>query len=369
MITNLSNYPQIGSPYYTQNHTFARKSNNSISFTGNNIMIFGEKQFRKTEFIFRRLGNIIGDKFGGGKFEDIYEELKGVDINSEEFIDKLLKTANRYIQKMEFEINVEDGNIEKIIESRKPHIFIMNHDKQLRDPHMLATFGKILYSMYKNAGLSATCPRPKIVLNEDILRAMKPERAEILKKVGAIGIDANIYSTDKAKNARAMLPMLRDFIRGKAHIFIFPEGRLAGRKPTLKERFQSGISEMISKLIEKTDEVNVTPLTFAYNKPLKRGLTSIFVGKPITFKRSGEFVTTTKGNTDSEFATSGYKRYFANTQSNEDKIITDNGNPVKAENASNYISGILCENLEICRKEAKKNLPKNSIGEKANLII
>lgn len=371
MIQNISYYPNKSTGMYASksNVYVQRRVNSPVNFTGNNVMAFGEKNFRKLEFFFRRLVNVIGDKVGQDSFAGLYNDLKGVEPQSEEFIAQLLKATNKYSKKMEFEINIEDGNIERIVNSGKPHIFIMNHDKQLRDPNMLATFGKILYSMYQNAGKSATCPRPKIVLNEDILLSMKPERAELLKKLGAIGIDANVYSTDKGKNARAMLPMLRDFIRGNANIFIFPEGRLAGRKPTLKERFQSGISEMISKLIEKTDEVNVTPLAFAYNKFSKRDLTSMFVGKPITFKRNGDFVTTTKGNIDSEFATLGYKKYFGNALLNEDKIITDSGVPVKSDDASSYISGILCENLEICRKEAKKILPNTSLGDKAELLI
>lgn len=369
MVNSTSYTPKMSNTIYNKiRFTHPLYTNKPVNFTGNNFMIIKEKSSRKIEFLFRRLFNTISDKLHPKNFDEITKEFKNVDVNSEEFIDKLLKIINKYTKKMEVEINLEDENIEKIVNSKRPHIFIMNHDKQLRDPNMLAVFGKILYTMYKNAGQSATCPRTKIILNEDILLSMRPEQANILKKIGAIGIDASIHSTDIRKNAKAMFPMLRDFIKGKAHIFIFPEGRLARRKPTLKERFQSGVSEMIAKLMDKTDEVNVTPLAFAYNKFSRKNLTSIFVGKPITFKRENDFVTTTKGNIDSDFASKRYKKYFADINENESKTITDQGIPVEQTEVSDYISGILCENLEICKNEAKKNLPKTSLGDKASLL-
>lgn len=367
MINNINaSYPRYACAYEPKQKN---KLSQPVAFTGGGVFATGEKGFRKVEFIFRCLLNKITDKIDNNSYIEIYEELQKIKPDSEEFINILLKMANKYSKKMEVEINLEDRNIEKIVASNKPQIFIMNHDKQFRDPNMLATFGKILYNAYKNNGAGATCPRPKIILNEDILNSMNSQKAEILKKLGAIGIDANVLSTDKGKNARAMLPVLRDFIRGKANIFIFPEGRLAGRKPTLKQRFQSGVSEMVNKLVEKVDEVNVTPIAFGYHKFFKKNLTSMFVGKPIIFKQNGEFVTTTKGNIDSEFATKSYKEFFKNTKQGEDKIITDSGIPVKKEDTTDYISGILCENLEICKNEAKKILPDKPLNDSVEFII
>ena len=42
--------------------------------------------------------------------------------------------------------------------------------------------------------------------------------------------------------------------------------------------------------------------------------------------------------------------------------LTEKGVPVSGKESPSYIAGVLCENLQICKEEAKKSLPKTSLG-------
>ncbi len=53
----------------------------------------------------------------------------------------------------------------------------------------------------------------------------------------------------------------------------------------------------------------------------------------------------------------------SNDKENEFRVITHQGQPVTGRDLGDYIAGILCENLRICRKEARKQLPQNSLGD------
>lgn len=337
------------------------------AFTGNRALAAGEKGMRKVEFFFRRMLNKINDGFESKEMQNVYKEFLAVDEKSEGFIDKLILAGRKFGCKKEVEINIESGLIEKIAKDGKSHIFIMNHDSQSADPEMLAIFNTLLCQEYKRLGLAKDCPRPKIILNEDILLSMNPEKRKVFEKIGAVGIDADLYSNDNAKNARSLLPLLRGFMKDKVNIFIFPEGKLAGSKVPLKQKFQHGVAEMINKLAGKKDEVNVVPLGFAYNKGSKKNLASIYIGEPVVFRKTCEGLTSSAGNIKSDFASEHYKNFFLKDNLN-DKVITDKGIPVKEKELPAYISGILCENLEICKKEARKNLPSSSLNEKVLIV-
>lgn len=356
--------------FYPIMRNYVNKSSNVYStpvFTGNPALVSGEKGVRKVEFFFRRMFNKINDGFESKEMQNIYKEFLAVDEKSEIFIDKLIIAGRKFGCKKEVEINIESGLIEKIAKSGKSHIFIMNHDRQAADPEMLAIFNTLLCQEYKRLGLATNCPRPKIILNEDILLSMNSEKRKVFEKVGAVGIDADLYSNDNARNARALLPLLRGFMKDKVNIFIFPEGKLAGRKVPLKQKFQQGAAEMINKLAGKKGEVNVVPLGFAYNNGSKKNLASIHIGKPVVFRMTEHGLTSSKGNVDSEFASKHYKKFFLTDDSNG-KVITDNGIPVEGKDLPAYISGILCENLDICKKEAQKLLPSISLNEKVLIV-
>ena len=52
----------------------------------------------------------------------------------------------------------------------------------------------------------------------------------------------------------------------------------------------------------------------------------------------------------------------------QEKLIQEQGVPVKGKENTSYIAGVLCENLNVCVLEAKKVLPKTSLGESVQLL-
>ncbi len=363
MINNLNTYHPLRRNYLNK----SSKVSFTPVFTGNRAIAVGEKSVRKVEFFFRRILNKINDGFESKEMRNIYKEFLAVDEKSETFVDKLILAGRKFGCKKEVEINIESGLIEKFAKSGKSYIFIMNHDRQSADPEMLAIFNTLLCQEYKKLGIAKDCPRPKIILNEDILLSMNSEKRRVFEKIGAVGVDADLYSNDNAKNARALLPILRGFLKDKVNIFIFPEGKLAGRKVPLKQKFQHGVAEMINKLADKKDEINVVPLGFAYNSSSKKNLASIHIGEPVVFRKTELGLTSSKGNVESDFASIHYKNFFL-TGGLNDKVITDGGVPVEEKELPAYISGILCENLDICKKEAKKFLPLESLNEEVLIV-
>lgn len=363
MINNINTFPR----YEFNSPQAARRSYYAPNFAGTLPDVYVEKQLRKVEFFFRKLINKISDKFESNELKKLQKEFLAVDVNSEQFIDKLILAGRVFGSKKEVEINTESGLLKRITADGKSNIFIMNHDKQSSDPEMLAIFNTLLCQEYRVQGMAKTFPRPKIILNEDILLSMNPEKRKVFEKLGAVGIDADIYSNDNAKNARSFLPILKGLMKDNVNVFIFPEGKLAGAKVPLSLKFQSGVSEIVTKLTGKKDEVRVVPLGFAYNKGENRHLAGIHIGEPVIFKKQGEFITSSIGNIDSKFASENYKRFFLKDNC-DDKVITDNGVPVPQKLAADYISGILSENLEICKKEAKSVLPSASLNEKVLIV-
>ena len=210
-----------------------------------------------------------------------------------------------------------------------------------------------------DAGKGNEFPLSKIILNQDILKTMNPIKRKAFEACGAVGIDANIFCADKDVNAKAFLPIIKDFIKDKANIFIFPEGKLSVFKDLdFDIRFQSGIAELINKAIKIKKEITVVPLGFSYGKG-KNKFSGIQIGEPVVFKRNGENTTTTSGIIlKSEFAQDAYKNFFAKHKNETDIPITENGIPVNQKEIVPFIQGILAENLNICAKEAEKRIAK-----------
>ena len=274
------------------------------------------------------------------------------------------KAGRIFAKEKEVEINLESNRIKDIVNSNEPHIFIMNHDNQTHDPEMMTMFNTFLSDEYIKSGKASTCPRPVVILNEDILLSMNKKRREIFEKMGAIGIDASLYSADGKKNAKKLIPVLRDFVMGKANIYIFPEGKMSAYKNLdIKDKFQTGVADMVHLLVNKRDDVRVVPLAFDYNKKSKPLLSSIYIGSPIIFKKEGTHVLSSSGNVSSSFTSDDYKNFFNNPDIDYE-TITDKGIPVEGKNTVAYIGGVLCENLRICKEEAKAVLSKKSLGDK-----
>ena len=348
-------------PYTTYNQQIYKQ--NQPVFRGSPLMPGPsvEKSVRSVEFTGRKIVNRICDFFLRKHDSTIYNELMAAKVETPEYIKAISRVSRLFSSKKEIEINLESNRIQQIASSGKPHIFIMNHDNQGKDPKMLAFFNTLLNEEYLRTGQAETCPRPKIILNRDILLSMNKDKRKVFEKLGAIPVDASIYSTDKKSNAKQLIKLMKGFIKGDSNIFIFPEGRNAAFKyASLQEKFQLGVAEMVAKLADKLPEVSVTPIGFAYNKGLKSPGDSIYIGKTVVFKKNIDGMSASSGNISSSFARNSYKKFYGGE---ENALITCRSVPVKGKEISEYIGGILCENLRICTEEAKAALPKKSLGD------
>ena len=347
---------------------YNRKINyQNINFTGKNIMAATEKGVQGIEYVMRVITNRLTDLFEGKRKKEITKYMSQINPESNEQYLFQLELISRYFSTQKtVNVNIEDKIFEKIAQKGKSTIFIMSHSNQKQDPSMLAVLNTLLVGAYKNAGKEKDFPLPKIVLNQDILKTMNETKRKAFENFGAVGIDANIFSRDKRTNSRAFLPLIKDFVKNKVNIFIFPEGKLAIFKDLdFDSRFQIGIAELINKVLGIKKEVNVVPVGFSYGKGKNKALTGIHIGEPVKFKRLGENTTTTSGNVlKSEFSNDKLKKFFEKHKEETETIITDKGTPVKPAEVTDYIKGILVENLKICTKEAEKRITKLTSDEK-----
>jgi hypothetical protein len=186
-------------------------------------------------------------------------------------------------------MDIDEKTLDDIVSSNKPHIFVMNHDSLRADPYMFLNFVQALYHKYQDAGSDAICPRAKLVLSKALLNSMSDSQREVLEKLGAVGINADICNsaTRVELNRKAFRRLLNDFIADKSHIFIFPEGRnRIFPWLDIRSKIQPGVADMIRLLVKKKEEVRVVPLAFAYSsftKPWDRSA-SLKMGDVISFK-------------------------------------------------------------------------------------
>ena len=311
------------------------------------------------EYGLRIAGNKLADLFTSKKSKFITKCISLVKPEqNKKYLEILEEISNYYSTTKQIGVNLEDKILERIVEKDKPVIFIMTHSNQSEDPSMLAVLNTLLTKAYKAAGKEDTFPLPKIILNQDILTTMNPTKRKAFEAFGAVGIDANIFNADKATNARAFLPLIKDFIKGKCNIFIFPEGKLAVKKYLpLDKRFQGGVAEIINKVLGIKKEVNVVPVGFAYGKGKDKIYTGMHIGEPLTFKRIGDDTTITTGEIkNSEFADPAIVKFFEKHKDQTDIPITSNGVAVKPSAIAEYIKELLSENLLVCSKKAEINI-------------
>lgn len=317
-----------------------------------------EKRYQKIEYIMRVIANRFINLFETKKQKELIKNIAEIKPQSNDLYLLQSETISRIFGKDKIiDVNIEDKILEKAAQNGCAHIFIMNHSNQRLDPSMLAVVSTLLSKAYRQEGKTYSFPLPKIILNQDILKTMNPIKRKAFEKCGAVGVDANIFCTDKKVNAEALLPIIKDFIKDKVNIFIFPEGKLSVFKDIeFDNRFQIGIAELINKALKIKKEVKVIPLGFAYGKKGNK-LTGIEIGEPVIFKREGEKTTSTSGSIlKSEFGKDAFKNFFEKHKNETDVVITENGIPVKPDDAPAFIKGILAENLDICSKEAQKRI-------------
>ena len=345
-------YRNINAPKVALNQAPAQ-----MTFTGVRV----EKSMQKGEYLLRVIANKLGDLFQGKKVKEITKTISEIIPEStEKYLQQLEGVSRLYSTSKVIDVNIEDKILEKIAQSGESTIFVMNHSNQSEDPQLLAFLNTLLVNAYRDAGKGNVFPLPKIILNQDILKTMNSTKRKAFEAVGAVGVDANIKTKNTGINTRALLPIMKDFIANKCNIFIFPEGRLAIRKDLEPfQRFQSGVAEMINKILGVKKEVTVVPVGFSYGKGEQKQLASIQIGKPVIFRREKDVTTTTAGSiAGSEYACEGFAQFFEKHKGEEHIPITQNGKPVGKKNVADFIKDLLSENLEICTKEAREKLLK-----------
>ena len=243
------------------------------------LLNLGKSRFyRATLLNIEWLARKIGGKYQGYKLKKFVKEANAL-LDShppktpEHLQAKMLLSQQLFASMLpEIEMNFESPQFQDLTQSDEACIFIINHDHQVEDPALLSSFNTALYEGYIENGKSATCPEPKVILNRDILDTISlPGFREVYEKLGAVPVDASVDSESldtykqtfmewathlipkrwrvkrpvgengkplpvvppKKENNRSLVPILKGFNEDKNHIFLFPEGRHAGRTDDL----------------------------------------------------------------------------------------------------------------------------------------
>ena len=293
----------------------------------------------KIDLIPRKIINRMAYPFQRKGLNKLHEALSKIEPNSPQYCTEMALLTERLPFKGDILCNFEEGGIKQIANSDMPVIFVMNHSKQKSDPKMFATLNSLLALEYLQAGKAANFPKPKIILNENIVKSAVRQMQDMYERFGAIGI--NIHERTVG-NIREMRKLIEGYISGKFNIFIFPEGKnCVKKKLPFEERFQNGVSKMIQKILNSGKPVKVVPLGFGYGND-KAIFGSIFVGKPVYFRKLNGRVYTNIANAGSEFAPESLKSSFAK------------GHQIRTVNGTKGISEQIIENMKISMKEAEK---------------
>lgn len=310
----------------------------------------------------RKILNLACDVFEKQETKEKRKELLGDSPK----IDRYIKAGRLFGSNIDIEINTEQGILDKIVNSGKSTIFIMNHDNQKMDPLLLLIFNTMLMSEYKKHG--DKYQESRIILNENILKSMSAEKRRLYEELGAVGI--NVSGKDKIHNAKKLVKVMKEFAEDKANIFIFPEGVLCTHKfQPLENKFQNGVATMVLKELKMKKEVQVVPLGFSY--PKTKNLAGIYMGNPIIFRTNDDgVVECTSGDIlSSQYSDSDYKQYYSHFKDKEFTPILNHGEKIDAKSLTPFISGILCENLKICKAESINSVKEDEKTPKTAELI
>ena len=288
----------------------------------------------------RRIYNSAVYALNKKDIDTLHRTVEAIDINSSEYCAAMAEFADVFLKRKDVLCNFESPILTKLAESDMPVIYVMNHNTQGKDPSMMLLFNALLNVKYLELGKSAISPRPRILINQNIIKSQSAPMRDIYKKCGAVGLD---IISDKANNTGSLLNVIKGYLSGKSNIFIFPEGRNGIRRDLpFEERFQDGISSIIERITSTGRTAKVVPLGFDYNKD-SQILGSIYIGEPIYFKKSGNRMLTNSANSTSEFTPAKFKDTF-------------NGRFIKEIKGIKEISNHIIENMKICMAEAHKRL-------------
>ena len=273
-----------------------------------------------TKIINKFFGKNITDPLSVITQEKNFNEIKNNPITHMLAIYSL---SRLFAGKKEVEINIENNELTDIVNDKQSCIFIMNHDKQREDSKLLCFFNALLSREYICNKKFKVCPKPKIILNKDILETTSKEKRKIGEILGAVGVDAGIYCADKNANTKTFLKLVKDFVANKTNIFIFPEGRMCTfRNLNPQWKFQTGVADLIKVALNKKSEVKVIPLGFAY----KGKVGAINIGKPIYFKKEDKDIVFKPNEIDLNYQDKQYTNFLEKSFSKEGWYeISDNG--------------------------------------------
>jgi len=362
IVSSVNNYNIIGFPPARKRNQRPFKGN--ISIPENTIFRLGENVIDYFAILKRMAYNYRVFRKNKENITAFYNKIMNVPTESSDFMKFFHNYARKFGKNREVEINLESNRLLDIAKSDEACIFIMSHSDTKRDPAMMGIFGTLLSGAYINLGKSATCPRPKIIVNKEILTSMNKFQRGIYEKFGAVGINANLFSAGKGKNSETIHELINNFVQDKNHIFIFPEGKMSMFKDLeLKNRFQPGIGGIIRSALKSKKQVKVVPLGFAYNNKTQNFLGSLYIGEPVYFKKNGGGeILVNQANIDINIAKGNYKKFWSENKQDAFKVITSNSEPVTGYEQGLYIAGLLCENLRICTEKAKIQLPEDSLS-------
>lgn len=306
----------------------------------------------------------VASKAGENHFKHLIEAQVNMSLpvskKSKMFAHNIQKIARSLTQNQDIKM-INSHNLDEIVQKNEPCIFIMNHGNYIQDCFSLAKLNEILYEKSIKAGKVTGVPRPKIIMNKDILESQSPKMRKFFDNIGAVGVNADFYHPDtKAKNhnIKQLLPLIRRFINGENHIFIFPEGGLGTYTNTypLEHRFQIGVGNIAKIIAEnQSNKVNVIPVGFHYNLDSSKPATVISVGKPVCIKKKNNQYYSTAGNITAQNTSENYKMLFhSSPNKGEYKRISNGDVNIPEHLMERYISGILAENLKIVMKEAEE---------------
>lgn len=259
--------------------------------------------------------------------KEINSKFMSIEQNSPEYVEELSKLCNSMKNKF-FITNVENNPLKDISKSDESTIFVLNHPNYHRDKYTYAIINSILNKLYVKEGKQATCPRPKILVSENMLNAVGENIGKIYQKLGMVPIDAGVEKRNKQVNAGHMKQVMADFINNSVNVFIFPEGRNCMKDMPLEERVQSGIASFINNALNFKKTARVVPVGIKYTDEAN-SFGKIYFGKPIYIEKSGDKIVYTHGV--------------------EKQTLHDGS----LKNSKKVIHSEICENLKYCINKAE----------------
>ena len=201
-----------------------------------------------------------------------------------EYVEELAKIGNTIPSKF-IDINIEDKILEKLAKSDDASIFVLNHPNYNKDKFVYMIINSLLSKLYMAEGKQATCPRPKILVSQNMLKIVHEKIGAIYKNMGLTPVDASMQHKNKRFNQEAMTKLTQEFIANKSNIFIFPEGNnsVYVDKP-LREKIRPGVANFVIKSLDKKDSVRVVPIGIKYTNE-KNSLGKVFINQPLIFTK------------------------------------------------------------------------------------